>query len=119
MRTDGRKVILATTKADVYAVQILKHFKIYEYFNFLSCATLDGSRINKEEIIAYALNKAGISDIHHAVMVGDRKFDILGAKRNRIASVAVGYGFGSREELLAANSDYFVSSVEELSTILL
>jgi phosphoglycolate phosphatase len=52
------------------------------------------------------------------VMVGDTVYDINGGKYNRISTIAVGYGFGIKEELLAAEPDYYVESVEELSRIL-
>jgi phosphoglycolate phosphatase len=115
----GKKILLASTKADIYADRILTHFKIHDYFDYLSCAAFNGSRIDKGEIIAHALDGAGIVDKHQAVMVGDRKFDINGAKQNGIASIAVYYGFGTKEELKSVQPDYRVSSVAELSRLLL
>jgi phosphoglycolate phosphatase len=119
LRKAGKKIILASTKADIYAERILQYFNIRAYFDYLSCAAFDGSRIDKGEIIAHALDETGISGKRQAVMVGDRRFDIDGAKNNRIASIAVTYGFGSKEELHKARPDYIVASVSELSQLLL
>ena len=63
-------------------------------------------------MIAYALNKL---DTQEAVMIGDRKFDILGAKANNLSSIGVLYGFGSRDELVNAQADIVVDSVSELT----
>lgn len=119
LKNDGRKVILATTKADIYAERILEHFQIKEYFDFLSCATFDGSRTDKGEIIAHALKQQNIKGSQSVAMTGDRLFDIMGAKQNGIASIGVVYGFGTREELRSAGSDYLVTSVAELAALLL
>jgi phosphoglycolate phosphatase len=51
-------------------------------------------------------------------MVGDTLYDILGAKEQGISSVAVAYGFGSHQSLIACNPDYLVDSVDELAELL-
>jgi phosphoglycolate phosphatase len=119
LKGKGKRLLLATTKADIYADRILDHFNIRNYFDYLSCATYDGSRVDKGEIIAYALKETEVENKNKAVMVGDRKFDLQGAKDNGMASVAVTYGFGSSEELKLAQPDHTVSSVADLSRLLL
>lgn len=52
-------------------------------------------------------------------MIGDRNYDIIGAKENNLKSIGVTYGFGTREELEKAGADYIVENVEELKDILL
>ena len=48
------------------------------------------------------------------IMIGDRKYDINGAKKMGIDSIGVTYGYGSQEELQAASANYIVDTVEEL-----
>lgn len=52
-------------------------------------------------------------------MIGDRKYDILGAKANAMACVGVLYGYGNRQELIEAGADYLVDSVDALGQLLL
>ncbi|GAB0166979.1 hypothetical protein LSPCS325_04160 [Lysinibacillus sp. CTST325] len=48
------------------------------------------------------------------IMIGDRKYDIVGAHENQIDSIGVTYGYGSLEELTDVQATYIVSSVNEL-----
>ena len=114
----GCMVYLATTKPLVYAERILVHFDIRRYFDGLSGSRLDGTNGDKSELIAGIISGNSISDPMTAVMVGDRKYDIEGAKNNGVASIAVGYGYGEPGELAEAAPDFTASSVAELSLIL-
>jgi len=118
LRTDGKTLVLATSKPAVFSERILKHFDLYKYFSFLAGSELDGRRVNKDEVIAYALENTGI-DKNDAVMVGDRHHDIAGAKLNHMTSVGVLYGYGSREELTEADADYIAEDASGLYNILL
>ena len=77
--------------------------------------------MDKEEVVEEALRLLGVTDESkkEAVMIGDRMFDVIGAKSHGITSIAVSYGYGSREELDNSNPDYIVDSVEELENLLL
>ena len=110
----GKQLILATSKAAVYAEKILKHFDLYPYFSFVAGDELDGSRSQKADLIRYALQHENITALDKAVMIGDREHDILGAKQVGMDSVGVLYGYGSREELEAAGATWIVGNVEEL-----
>ena len=70
------------------------------------------------QLFQEALEKAGITDVTNTVMVGDREYDILGAKENGLDSIGVLYGYGSREELEAAGAGQIAETVEELWKIL-
>lgn len=113
----GFELVLATSKPHIYARQILNHFGIEEYFSFVAGSEMDGARVKKEEVIQYALNMCQISP-EKAIMVGDRKHDIMGAAACGVESVGVMYGYGSREELENAGADHLVSSVKELKELL-
>ena len=114
----GRKIILATSKAAVYAKKILEHFEIDKYFCFAAGAEFDGTRSRKDEVIRYALDSVGITSMDRAIMVGDKRHDIIGAKTVGMESIGVLYGYGDFDELSAAGADYIAGSVEELSVML-
>lgn len=113
----GFELVLATSKPHVYAREILKYFGIEEYFSFVAGSELDGTRVNKADVIQYALDMCHISP-EKAIMVGDRKHDIMGASACGVESVGVLYGYGSREELKEAGADHLVGSVKELKDFL-
>ncbi|MBR6709238.1 MAG: HAD family hydrolase [Clostridia bacterium] len=119
LKAAGRTVILATSKPAVFARRILDHFSLSQYFDYLSGCELDGTRSNKDEVIEYALELAGITDRSQCVMIGDRKHDIIGAAKTSLASLGVLYGYGDRAELEAAGADVIAADVDELRRILL
>ena len=108
----GKICVLATSKPEHYAVQILEHFGLAPYFSCVAGATMDEKRTNKADVIAYALEKAGKAG--KAVMVGDRKYDIEGAKAHGLPSIGVLYGYGSRAELETAGATYLAETAEEI-----
>ena len=117
LSSQGRKVILATSKPERFAREILKNFSLDGYFFKIFGATMDEKLCRKDEIIAVALEKAEIVP-DDAVMIGDRRYDVEGGRTNRLTTVGVLYGYGDRDELVEANADYIVSTVFELEKIL-
>ncbi len=119
IKESGKKIVLATSKPEIFAREILRYFKLDSYFTFAAGANLDGSRTVKAEVISYALDSIGITDFTDVVMVGDREHDIIGAKTVGIDSVGVLFGYGSREELENAGADYITDTVSELKSLLI
>lgn len=109
----GGKLVLATSKPKIFAKRILEYFHIAEYFTFAAGSTLDTTRNKKADVIRYALDSLGIEP-EDAVMVGDRKHDVIGAKENGMECIGVLFGYGDREELEAAGADRIVETVEDL-----
>lgn len=118
LKRSGKEIVLATSKPEVYAKQILKYFHVDEYFSFVAGADFEETRVKKADVIKYALEEAKISDLSKAVMVGDREHDIIGAKENNIKSIGVLYGFGDVVELTQARADYIVNNTNQLLNIL-
>lgn len=119
LKQAGKYLIVATSKPENYAVRILKYCYLDHYFDDICGATFDKSRDDKESVIRYALERNSITDLDKVVMVGDRKYDILGAKAVGIASIGVLYGFGSRKELEEAGADYIAATVDEIYDIIM
>ena len=112
LKAAGVRCILATSKPETYAIQILEHFGLMPWFDRVAGATMDEKRTNKAEVIAYALEGAAADS--RVLMVGDREHDILGARANGLDSVGVLYGYGSREELEVAGATYIAAAAEEI-----
>jgi phosphoglycolate phosphatase len=109
--------VVATSKPFVFARKILEYFRVDAYFKYIMGSGLDGTFTEKDDIISHIIKSLGINK-RQAVMIGDRKYDIAGANKNGIDSIAVLYGYGSREELEKEAPKYLCGSVAELSKIL-
>lgn len=121
LKEHGKITGLATSKPEEYAVKILGHFNLAKYFDKVIGGALDGRRNDKELIIEESISRFGLSsaDKLNIIMVGDRKYDIIGAKACGIASAGVYYGFAKKGELEAAGADYIINTVNELTRLLL
>lgn len=118
LKNNGKKIILATSKPEEFAIRILKHFSLFEYFDSVFGASMDGKISQKGDVIKYALEKADIKDSSKCVMIGDRKYDIIGAKMNNIDSIGVLYGYGNFDELTNAGATYIAEKVEDILTLI-
>ena len=114
----GKTLAVATSKLEPYAVQILEHFGLAQYFALVVGSLPDGSRSEKGEVIAEVLRRLQAAP-NEAMMVGDRKYDILGAKAKGVAAIGVDYGYASPGELEEAGAGRIARSVEELHSLLL
>jgi len=108
----GRPLYVATSKPLVFADRIIRHFELSQVFSRVFGSELDGTRSHKAELLGFAIAETGFGE--QAVMVGDREYDVLGAKANNIASIGVTYGYGSYQELENAGADVVVDSPEAL-----
>ena len=113
----GYELVLATSKPDVYAVQILEHFKIKKFFTHISACPMDEADTTKLDIIKGALKLTSVKNKDEILMIGDTVLDVNGAKECGLDSIGVLYGTDGPEEL--KNATYIVKDVEELKNILL
>lgn len=114
LKADGYMIVVATSKPEVMAVDVLKYFKLADYFDLIAGATLDETRLKKSQVLEYAIEKCGITDTSEILMVGDRNFDVLGAAAFEIKCLGVLYGYGSEEELLTAGAVSLANTPEEI-----
>lgn len=120
LRENGLTVALATSKPEGFAKKILEHFGIDQYFDFIGGAEMEhAGRNKKEDIISYVLKELEVEDKRTAVMVGDRFYDIEGARANGIKTIAFLGGYGSLEEFKQHGADYIASDMEEIGRIAL
>lgn len=110
----GYVLSLATSKPTVSASAILEYFDLTRYFSYEFGSNLDGSLSDKSILLKHALAVTGFEP-NNALMIGDRQYDIIGAKSNLIKSVGVSYGYGSKKELREAGADLLVEKPAELA----
>lgn len=120
----GCHLAVASSKPGVFVRRILEHFALLNYFEVIVGSELDGRRSRKEEVVEEALRQLTGGEMdemnpENTAMVGDRKFDILGAKTYHIAAVGVSYGYAAKGELEEAGADRIAGTVEELERMLL
>lgn len=120
LRGAGKRLIVATSKPENFAVRILEHFGLAQYFELICGAPEDDiAACAKSEVIRSALKRAGIDTLDGIVMVGDRRHDVQGAHTVGLPVIGVLYGYGGRGELTKAGADYLAADLGELRTLLL
>ena len=119
LKAQGKTLLVATSKPTVYSDKILEHFGLKEYFSYIAGSELDGTRVNKAEVIQYALEQMKITESEKIVMIGDKEHDMIGAGICGVDSIGVLYGFGEREELENHGATYIAETVSDLEKILL
>lgn len=114
LKRQEKSLLLATSKPEKFAIQILQHFKLHNYFDFVAGSTMDESRNKKADVIRYALESCHISEKSSAVMIGDREHDIIGANENGLDSIGVLFGYGSHDELKKAGATFIAKSLTDI-----
>ncbi len=119
----GKHLAVASSKPTVFVEKILKYFSLDGFFEVVVGSELDGTRVRKEEVVKEALHRL-IPEGFEAqkdsiVMVGDRSFDVQGARQFGLASVGVTYGYGGEEELIEAGATITADTVRELTRVLM
>lgn len=115
LKSRGKRLAVATSKPQGISENVLKTFGMYDFFEVISGADWNvNGRNTKEAVLAHALEQLGVTTDEQrgrCVMVGDRHYDIDGAKAVGIASIGALVGFGSREEFVSAGADFIVEKL--------
>lgn len=125
LKEGGKTLAIASSKPTPLVIRVLEYFHIKKYFDYIVGSELDGTRSKKEEVVEEALRIMVPAPLsaqerrERVVMVGDRKFDIEGAKLFGLTSVGVSFGYAPAGELETAGADYIVDTVSELGEILM
>ena len=112
----GYEMSVATSKPSLFARQIIEHFELGQYFSAIDGCELDGTRGDKSSLIAHISQRDGLV-ANEVLMIGDRKYDVLGAAENGMRALGVLWGFGSRDELSGAGAIACVDKPEELPQV--
>ena len=120
LKAAGKKLIVATSKPEEFAVRIMEHFNLAQYMDVIAGASTDNQEgAKKANVIRDALRRAGVEDLSRAVMVGDRRHDVAGGHQVGLKVIGVLYGYGDRPEHEAAGADYVVEDISSLEKLLL
>ncbi len=121
LKKSGHKIAIASSKPQVMVHRVLEHFNIKNYFDVIVGCELDGRRSQKEEVIEEVLSQLGFKkddSIADMVMVGDRCYDVTGAKEFNLPCIGVLYGYGTKKELEEAGAVATAATVTDLKKLL-
>lgn len=119
LKNAGKKIYLATSKPLAMAEIVLKEFDLTKYFDFLGGADLSFGRDEKIKVIKWVFESCGITDLSRAVIIGDRKFDVIGGRQAGIKSIGVLCGYGDRAEMEECGADYIAEGFPDILPIIL
>lgn len=119
LKASGRKLYIATSKPEEYALRIIDHFGITPFFDFVSGSKMDGTMTEKSLLIERILGRIDRKEFPLTVMVGDRRYDIEGARSHGLDAVAVAYGYGDMNELEESEPVYIAGSIGMLGSFLM
>ena len=113
LQTKVDSIHLATSKPAVYAERIIDHFELRRFFDVVYGSELDGRLGDKTELISHILEREKLS-AENTVMIGDRSFDVIGARNNKVRVIGVLWGYGSEDELRQAGADALCTHPAEI-----
>ena len=105
----GHRLFVATSKPHVFAERIIDHFGLRPHFERVFGSELDGTRVHKTDLLAYAMKTTSRRSIA-GLMIGDRSHDMVGAKNNGMSGIGVLYGYGSKDELIGAGASHLCAT---------
>ncbi|HUV21419.1 MAG TPA: HAD hydrolase-like protein [Gammaproteobacteria bacterium] len=118
LRTSVESIHLATSKPTIYAERIIRHFDLECFFDAVYGSELDGRWDDKSELIHHIVRQEKLNTAN-TFMIGDRSFDVIGARNNNLRAIGVLWGYGSEAELEQAGADRICSHPAELTDHLL
>lgn len=116
LKAKGKRMAVATSKKEDQAVRILEHFGIAPYLEVIGGDAREIGRDTKAKVIEYVLETMG-AEKEDVIMVGDRKFDIIGAHALGLPCIAVEWGYGDREEFEAHGADMIAATTEDVADL--
>ena len=122
LRSDKRRLGMATAKPEVFALRIAERFGLNTYLDAITGCSLDGKTDKKALVVAAALEKWQLNSPEAkktVALIGDRREDVISAHENGIACIGVGFGFGGYKELSEAGADYYAEDMAALRQLLL
>ena len=106
LKDAGKKLAVATSKPIKFTDIIVEELGLKQYFDYVAGASADASKESKADVINSALANLGVADKSRVLMVGDRLYDIVGAKESGVDVCAVLWGYGDQEEFEKYKADY-------------
>lgn len=119
LKAQGKILAVASSKPTIYVLRILEKFELAPYFDVIEGSNLDGTRVDKKEVIAEVLSQLDNPSADDLLMIGDRKFDVIGAREMGFGCVGVRFGFAAPDELEQSGAIYIADTVRDLHRYLI
>jgi phosphoglycolate phosphatase len=119
LKSQGKILAVASSKPTIYVRRILEKFELAPYFDVIEGSNLDGTRVDKKEVIAEVLSQLDNPSADDLLMIGDRKFDVIGAREMGFGCVGVRFGFAAPDELEQSGAIYIADTVRDLHRYLI
>ena len=119
LKAQGKILAVASSKPTIYVRRILEKFELAPYFDVIEGSNLDGTRVDKKEVIAEVLSQLDNPSVDDLLMIGDRKFDVIGARETGFGCVGVRFGFAAPDELEQSGAVYIADTVRDLHRYLI
>lgn len=119
LKSANYQMFVATAKAHPYARLILRHWRLESHFENVHGSELDGTRSNKADLLKWIIETNKLTHLESILMIGDRRHDVIAAKKNGLRSLGVGYGYGSKQELEEAGMDLYCQTIPDVRRMLL
>ncbi len=118
LRTAGKRLAVASSKWQYGVNTVMEHYGLDKYFDFLGGSEESEGRIEKADVIRWMLRSMDIRDLSRVLMVGDRKYDVEGARECGIDTVGVLWGYGTADELTSAGATAVAETPDALAKML-
>lgn len=118
LKADGIKIGIASSKPHKYVVELLEKFDILKYFDAVCGVSFNADCEPKQSVIARCVHELEAEPIH-TIMVGDRSYDIDGARANMLDSVGILWGYGNKFEFIESGAKYIAEKIEDIESIAL
>lgn len=121
LRKSGKKIYTATSKPELFTRRILEKYELDHLFDFIGGSDLEErGRVEKKDVVEYVVNTRRLSDNKEkCILIGDRKYDVVGAHEAGIKCAGILWGFGSREEFESCGADFILETPSDVETFLL
>lgn len=117
LRDAGYQLGVATSKPQVLAGELLEREGMLSLFDVLVGSSPDRNNDSKADVLRRAMEALDVSASETA-LIGDTKYDVLGAKQCGVPCIGVGWGYAAEGELEAAGADFIVSDIPALEALL-
>ena len=118
LKKENIKLGIASSKPQDYVEALLDHYGVKSYFDVICGVTFSADCESKANIISRCIKELDTQG-NETLMVGDKKYDIDGAKANMIDSVGVMWGYGSRVEFASAGAKFIAEKIDDVFAIAL
>ena len=111
---DGYRLFIATSKAENFAVKILTYLNVNDYFTAIYGSRYELDRTSKSRVLQAVIDDYGLNK-EECILIGDTKFDYVGATEVGVRTGVVTYGFGEKEDFDEGKIAFFADTPYDVS----